>query len=313
MKNQLLAKTCKTALIFCRQHKSTILSCVSAVGVVATGVLSARGGIKAEKIIAAENFEQDESDAANDCEKTLNRGLVDIYRTRHPKSDLSDECIVNLCMKRAKRKDAAKRIFPFLLLPVLTATGTIALIFVTDAQNRQAQAALAGAYAMMAKKLADFKGAVANVAGPEAVLDSEEFLAKERLKDNDILAEERAEGAKLWYDNFSERFFWATDAEVSDAEYYVNRLFRMQGYAMLNDLYRLLHLDEIPEGDELGWEEYLGETQYGYTWIDFKHFDHKGDKETTPYTELFIDFGPHPFFDELAEMEAEYQKIVQIA
>ena len=55
MKNQFLQNACKTALIFCRQHKSTILSVASAVGVVATGVLSARGGIKAEKILEQES------------------------------------------------------------------------------------------------------------------------------------------------------------------------------------------------------------------------------------------------------------------
>lgn len=286
MKNQMIERTCKAAfkaaMIFCRQHKTTILSCISATGVVATGILSARGGIKAEKILA-EMKSHDET----------------FYYDNEP---------VNIPVSYSKWKKAV-RLVPALLPPVLTAAGTIALIFVTDAQNRQAQAALAGAYALMAKKLAEYKEAVKDIYGEDANRQVEEAIAKKRLEDNDILAEERAEDAKLWYDHFSERYFWATDAEVSDAEYYANRIFRMQGYLTLNEFYRLLPLDEVPCGDELGWDEYIGEVCYGYTWIDFGHISREAEDGTHAYTELFMPFPPHPFYEEEIEMEKEYERI----
>lgn len=281
MKNQMLEKACRTVMLFCKQNKSTILSCISAAGVVATGVLSARGGIKAEKILAEQ------------------KGVV-----------YNEDGLVEDVPPVPKWKTALK-LAPALLPPVLTAAGTIALIFVADAQNRQAQAALAGAYAMMAKKLADFRAAVEEVAGPEVVKEADEHIAKARLQEqaNDILAEERAEDAKLWYDSWSERYFWATDAEVSDAEYYANRIFRMQGYLTLNELYHLLPLEEVPEGDELGWDEYVGEVCYGYMWIDFEHVVHNDINGAQSCTELGFPFPPHPFYEETIEMEKEYEKL----
>ena len=278
MKNQILEKTCRTVFTFCKQNKSTILSCVSAAGVVATGVLSARGGIKAERILEEQK-----------------------HFTR-------DDGVIITCAPVPKWKTAAKLV-PALLPSVLTAAGTIALIFVTDAQNRQAQVALAGAYAMMAKKLAEYKETVKEVHGEDKAKEIEKIIAEKHL-DNDILAEERAEDAKLWYDHWSERWFWATYEEVSDAEFFANRIFRMQGYVTLNDFYNLVPgLTPIPEGDELGWDEYVGEVCYGYTWIDFDHIDHNESDESLSYRELYFPFAPHPFFQEQIEMEKEYEMI----
>jgi len=281
MKNDIIEHACKAALIFCRQHKSTILSCISAVGVVATGVLSARGGIKAERIL-----EKDEEMILTPEDPTVDGVQIQIPKWKK-----------------------AVRLIPALLPPVLTAAGTIALIFVNDAQNREAQVALAGAYALMAKKLADYKAEVKDIFGEEADRKVEESIAKKRLSDNDILAEERAEDAKLWYDSFSERWFWATDAEVSDAEYYANRIFHMQGCLTLNEFYALLPLDAVPCGDEIGWDQYVGEVCYGYTWIDFAHIDHNEADSERSYKELYFPFTPHPFFEEEIEMEKEYQEI----
>lgn len=279
MKNQLIQNACKTAMIFCRQHKSTILSVASAVGVVATGVLSARGGIKAEKILS-------EEEAFSFSERTN-----------------------TVTMPAPKWKKAVKLI-PALLPPVLAAAGTIALIFFNDAQNRQAQAALAGAYALMAKKLADYKAEVKDIFGEEADRKVEDAIAVKRLENNDILAEEHAEDAKLWYDHFSERWFWATGEEVSDAEFFADRIFRMRGYLTLNDFYNLVPgLSPIPEGDEIGWDEYVGEVCYGYTWIDFIHVDHNEADDARSYRELYFQNTPHPFYEEAIEMEKEYEQI----
>lgn len=310
MKNSFLEQACKATLIFCRQHKSTILSCISAVGVVATGVLSARGGIKAEKILSARKKDISISEPSlYEGWPTVDDAIIEAYKKRHPHTELSDEAIVAKCVKQAANMDAAKRLIPALLPPLLTAAGTIALIFVNDAQNREAQAALAGAYALMAKKLADYKAEVKDIFGEEADRKVEESIAQKRLADNDIFAEERADDAKLWYDSFSERWFWATDAEVSDAEYYANRIFCMQGCLTLNEFYALLPLDAVPCGDEIGWDQYVGEVCYGYTWIDFAHIDHNEADPNRSYKELYFPFTPHPFFEEEIEMEKEYQEI----
>ena len=94
MKNSIIQDAGRTIMIFCRRNKSTILSVVSAVGVVATGVLSARSGIKAEKILAArKNDISNTEPSLFEGGDIFNEAIVEAYRRRHPHTELQDEAI----------------------------------------------------------------------------------------------------------------------------------------------------------------------------------------------------------------------------
>lgn len=76
----------------------------------------------------------------------------------------------------------------------------------------------------------------------------------------------------LCYEPISKRYFHATETELMDAFYNVNRNFALNGEVSLNDFYSFLPgLDFTPEGDMLGWcAEYLS-NEWEYYWIDFNY------------------------------------------
>ena len=55
------------------------------------------------------------------------------------------------------------------------------------------------------------------------------------------------------------------------AEYEANLLFILKGSLTLNEFLQIMDLPKVEAGDSVGWEEYIGETQFGYRWIDFNH------------------------------------------
>lgn len=253
---------------FLRKHRPTIIAVAGTVTVVATAVLSADFGIKAYKI---------------------------------SQDDISE--------KREKVKKIAVAAIP----PVLTAASGVALFFgmrhdILDA--RKTAAGLSAAYLMMRERHRALRDAVEQTGGEEALETADAYVRSEDYEiqsrdaeqERDPLRPESSED-RLWYDSISKRYFWATPEKVSDAEYFLNRIFILRGDASLNDFYRLLGLEEMPYGDILGWNIYDGEAFYGYRWVDFVHqevVDGKGN-DIPPYTVIEYPFEPHPCEEEPIE------------
>lgn len=86
--------------------------------------------------------------------------------------------------------------------------------------------------------------------------------------------------------------FDATIVDVLEAEYDVNRLFCGLGYVSFNQLLDFLKKPHVKGGDDIGWDIVLGETWYGYSWIDFKH--RKGTLNGKPVTFIDMPFECHP-------------------
>lgn len=258
---------------FFKKNKATIFACVGAVGVVATAVLSANAALKAEDILRQDK----ESNADN--------------------------------------KTKALHIAPKLIPPVLVAGTTIAFIFMSNAANKKTQMALASAYTLAVHKLTDYKSAVKKVCDEETVKKVEDEVWVKRYSQWEAAAESKicandpvGKDDELFFDEFSERYFWSTPEKVKDAEYYLNRLFTGNSVVTLNDFYRLLEIEEMPFGDEIGWEAYLGEVYFGYKWIDFEHLEHipeaYDDVDNPPCCEIFMPFYPHSLDEE--ELEREF-------
>lgn len=68
-----------------------------------------------------------------------------------------------------------------------------------------------------------------------------------------------------------QKFFERTMEQVMRAEYEANRLFILKGSLTLNEFLQILNLPTVEVGDSVGWDEYIGETHFGYKWIDFNH------------------------------------------
>ena len=97
--------------------------------------------------------------------------------------------------------------------------------------------------------------------------------------------------------------FKATRSEVIEAFYEVNRYFHGRGIVTFNEFLSCLpDVEPVEQGDDRGWEAYVGESVYGYTWIDF------GLKECydKPWiTEIYMPVYPHFFDQEDCELEIE--------
>lgn len=78
---------------------------------------------------------------------------------------------------------------------------------------------------------------------------------------------------KLFWEEYSGKFFTTTIDKVLQAEYAFNKHLSIVGYASINEFLEYLGVDPIPTGNNLGWsvyEGYYGE-QAVNPWVDFSH------------------------------------------
>lgn len=226
-----------------KKASPTILTCIGAVGVVATVVLAVKATPKALEAI------QEDS------------------RKNHD----GDPCA-------ATKLETIKSGWKFYIPAALTGTASLACIFGANILNRKQQASLASAYALLNHSYNDYRGKLRELYGQEAHDKIIESLAAEKVDENHVIRvpglvstsslefEDSNEEERLFYDNFSGRYFTSTFSKVLQAEYHLNRNFCLGGEVYLNEFYKLLGISGVEEGDAVGWfatDEML--------WLDFNH------------------------------------------
>ena len=219
------------SISFCKKNATTILSCVSSVGVVLTGVsaaYSARKAYKKELLKYLDNWELD-------------------------KKDLS-------------LSEKVKIIFPYCITPTLIGAATIVCIFGTNTISKKQQAAYIGAYVLLQNTFSEYKQKVSELYGEDA-----DEITRAAIRDNKYKGIELSfTGEKLvFYEEHYGDFFELSMEAVLDAEYHINR--NLRGSVTLNEFYAFLGLEPINSGEILGWDLNGGTAYYGYTWIDFCH------------------------------------------
>lgn len=226
-------------------HKAspTILTCIGAVGVVATAVLAAKATPKAIELVKADS------------------------RKNH-----------NGNPHAATKMEVVKSCWKCYIPATVTGAATIVCIFGANVLNRRQQASLTSAYALVSRSYNDYKRKVKELYGEETHKKIMESLSVEKAKDmvftscglvsNSCLDFEDAdEEPRLFYDSFSERYFQATISQVLQAEYHVNRNFAlMGGFVPVNMFYEFLGIEPKQELAGLGW--WVNDEMY---WVDFDH------------------------------------------
>jgi hypothetical protein len=229
-------KLTKTCAKFLRNHGGTILAVAASVGVVATAIETGRASTKAQKIIEKNTIAIDCENYGKSCYTTKQK-VLDCWKVYVPAAVLGG--------------------------------GTIACILGSNALNKKQLASLTAAYMALGKTYQTYRQKVIENIGLEKEAEIQEQISEEKLPEvRDKMAEEKL----LCYEPISKRYFHATETELMDAFYNVNRNFALNGEVSLNDFYSFLPgLDFIPEGDMLGWcAEYLG-NEWEYYWIDFNY------------------------------------------
>lgn len=237
-------KLCQRVGNALKKASPTVLTCIGAVGVVATAVLAVKATPKALELVKADSRKNHDGDP-----------------------------------HAATKMEAVKSCWKCYIPATITGTATIACIFGANVLNKRQQASLASAYALVSRQYGDYKRKVKEIAGEETHKKIMESLAAEKVDKNHVVTAQNIfgnsslefEGAdeeeRLFYDSFSERYFTSTISKVLQAEYHLNRNFSLNGGEIpLNHFYDLLGIDEIPEGSTIGW--FANDEM---TWIDFNH------------------------------------------
>lgn len=159
------------------------------------------------------------------------------------------------------KKEVVQECWKFYIPAAVLGGGTIACILGSNTLNKKQIASLNAAYMALGKTYQEYRRQVAERIGSEAEAN---ILEKSKV-------EEPAEEDKqlLCYEPFSNRYFHATEAELYDAFYQVNRDFNLNGEVSINNLYSYLGLDYLPEKDDVGWCSDYMINEWEYFWIDF--------------------------------------------
>lgn len=182
---------------------------------------------------------------------------------------------------------------------VMMGAASLSCIFGANVLNKRKQAELAGAYAALEQLFQNYRKKTDAICGEgtnrtisRAILQEEE----EQKRDDPPWNEKQT-----FYFEYcgTPKFFERTMEEVLRAEYEINRYFKLNGDITLNEVLDMLGLEHVPEGDLVGWDEYIGETDYGYRWIDFDH-RHYATDDGLIVCAIDMPFGPHSL-DENAE------------
>lgn len=149
---------------------------------------------------------------------------------------------------------------------VITGAATIACIFGANVLNQRKQAALMSAYALLDNSYKEYKKKVDELYGEGSDQEIRDELAKDKYEHVEV-----NDGKRLFYDEFSERYFEATTEDVLKAEYELNRMLAQDSGIFLNEFYELLGLEPVNYGDYLGWSAFELVETYWYCWVEFDH------------------------------------------
>lgn len=261
-------KLTKTCAKFLCKHGGTILAVAASVGVVATAIETGRATTKAKHLLevdeALRKYNEDE------------QGIVEEPPTKKQ--------IVLICWKAY-------------VPAAILGGGTIACILGSNALNKKQLASMTAAYMALGKTYQEYRRQVAERWGTDAEKDVWKDAQSIKEEPTKNMTEEKL----LCYEPISKRYFHATEAELTDAFYTLNRSFAVDGEVSLNDFYSCLGLEYLPNGDTTGWSaDYLA-NEWEYYWIDFQYYKQTTDDGLEVYyvdafqppIENYIDYDPY--------------------
>ena len=208
------------------KHKSTLLTCLGAAGMVATVIFAVKETPKAIQILEEEEEIKGE-------ELTIKEKIFAVAPVYWPSAAIG--------------------------------VGTLICIFGSNYLNKKNQAALVSAYSMAQNTLNGYRDEVRERYGEQEEKDIYTMIVKEQIEENHSPAPMFGSACymftdgindgerRLFYDMNSERFFESSLAHVIEASYHLNRNYSLIGGQMLNNYYDFLGIPETEQGNDLGW------------------------------------------------------------
>lgn len=233
---------------FLKKNSATILTITAVAGVIATSILSTKAAIKASRVLMHKEEEK--------CGKlTLKETIVETWAIYIP--------------------------------TVAIGASTIACVLGANILNKRQQASLVSAYALINSSYKEYKAKLKELYGEDTHTNIINAIATEKCDKVNIFAGSSSQQlpstivglepscipeidsdseSRLFYDEYSGRYFETTTEKVLLAEYHLNRNYILRGFARLNEFYKFLGLETTDYGDTVGWD--VCSEIY---WIDFNH------------------------------------------
>ena len=191
------------------------------------------------------------------------------------------------------RIEAVKASVPAFIPTMAACAGGLLCIFGANVLSRKQQASLMSAYAALEGAYRGYRSKVRQIMGDGTDQMVERAVEQEKqIDDNHVPHDEKQ---TFYFEaNSHPRFFERTLDQVLEAEYHINRNMILRGYVTLNEFLDFLELDPVEGGEIVGWDQYHGETEYGYQWIDFRHRKYTTD-DGLSVCSIETPFAPHPY------------------
>ena len=190
------------------------------------------------------------------------------------------------------KKEIIKATWKCYIPTSFTVTFTIMCILYSDYITQKEKISLLTTMMSIQNRYADLKTNVDELCDEDTKSKIRSNIVKNKIP-KDVYIERTDE--KLFYEEYSGKFFTSTIDNVLKAEYAFNKQLFITGLASLNDLFNYLGIEETTEGQYLGW---ASETDGGYygsqttsPWVDFVH-DKMVDDSGMEY--YFIGFSNQP-------------------
>lgn len=228
-------------------RKSTVLTCIGAVGVIATAATAVYATPKALKLIEeAKRIKLDQS-----------------YENGKEHYDIP-------VLEDLEPLEIVQAAWKCYIPAVAIGFGTLFCIFGANHLSRKQQAALTSAYIFLERSYKQYKDKVKELFGEDADQKVKEAIFKDRYKNSD-LPKPSEDDKLIFYEEHYGKVFERTMLEVRDAEYQLNRKLASDGEASINDFLEFLGLPDIEIGDRLGWSVQEICDFNVPSWIDFEH------------------------------------------
>ena len=158
---------------------------------------------------------------------------------------------------------------PAYMPAVAIGAATVTCVIGANVLNKRKQAAMASAYALLDQSFKEYKKKVIETYGEDGDKLVRAEIAKDHYEKENIEAED--DGKNLFYDEYSNRYFRATNETVLRAEYEINKMLSESGGASLNDYYDLIDVPRTDYGEYIGWSSAQMYEMYWNAWLEFWH------------------------------------------
>lgn len=173
---------------------------------------------------------------------------------------------------------------------VITGVTSIVCIVGANSLNTRRKAALAAAYTISEAALTEYKDKVIQTIGEKKEQEIREAIVQDKIDNNPVENTQvivTGKGTTRCFDVYTGRYFDSNIDLIRSAVNDLNEQLLKEGTVTLNDFYYLIGLENIPIGDDIGWNANKGQVR-----IDFSsHLS----SDKTPC--LALDFSIEPVYN----------------